>query len=73
LIVIDPEGLLVVARTLVVVDEHRHKQANLRRAVSTAYYALFHALVRASLDAHIGTGAAKPVADRAARWCYPRA
>lgn len=37
--------LLHLARRLATVDRTRPKQANLRRAVSTAYYALFHHLV----------------------------
>jgi uncharacterized protein (UPF0332 family) len=37
---------LVLAR----LDRKRPKQANLRRAVSTAYYALFHFLVTAAVS-----------------------
>jgi uncharacterized protein (UPF0332 family) len=37
----------------------RPRQADLRRAVSTAYYALFHALCRLCADALIGTGASR--------------
>jgi uncharacterized protein (UPF0332 family) len=36
--------LLVQARHLAFLDKRRPKQANLRRAVSAAYYALFHLL-----------------------------
>ena len=39
-----PQDLLVQARMLATIDRRRPKQANLRRAVSTAYYALFHLL-----------------------------
>ncbi len=34
----------------------RPRQSDLRRAVSTAYYALFHALCRLCADALVGTG-----------------
>ena len=39
-----PEDLLEQAVHLATLDARRPKQANLRRAVSTAYYALFHLL-----------------------------
>ncbi|MCB9766722.1 MAG: hypothetical protein H6752_00895 [Candidatus Omnitrophica bacterium] len=38
--------LLKLARSLATRDRGRPKQASLRRAVSTAYYALFHLLIR---------------------------
>ena len=41
-----PEDLLDQARELMEFDPRRPKQASLRRAVSTAYYALFHLLIR---------------------------
>jgi hypothetical protein len=37
--------LMEQARRLATLDSRRPKQANLRRAISTAYYALFHELV----------------------------
>jgi hypothetical protein len=40
-----PRDLLGQAEHLVELDPKRPKQANLRRAVSSAYYALFHLLV----------------------------
>jgi hypothetical protein len=40
-----PEELLGVARSLADLDAGEPRQASLRRAVSTAYYALFHLLV----------------------------
>ena len=43
-----PEDLLVQARVLATLDRTRPKQASLRRAVSTAYYALFHLLTGAA-------------------------
>lgn len=39
------DDLLVQARYLALVDTGKPKQANLRRAISAAYYALFHLLV----------------------------
>jgi len=42
------DDLLVQAAQLARVDKKKPKQANLRRAVSAAYYALFHLLIDAS-------------------------
>ncbi len=42
------DDLLEQARHLALRDARRPKQANLRRAISTAYYALFHLLVEAA-------------------------
>jgi uncharacterized protein (UPF0332 family) len=41
-----PEHLLEQARHLAQRERNRPRQASLRRAVSTAYYALFHFLIR---------------------------
>ena len=43
-----PIDLLEQARHLTSLDRRRPKQANLRRAISSAYYALFHLLVAES-------------------------
>lgn len=43
-----PKGLLRQARHLATRERLRPQQASLRRAVSTAYYALFHLLVTAA-------------------------
>jgi hypothetical protein len=48
------KDLLTQARALAKSDARRPKQANLRRAVSTTYYALFHFLVDQSCRAIIG-------------------
>jgi uncharacterized protein (UPF0332 family) len=40
-----PEGLLEQSQHLVKREPKRPKQASLRRAISTAYYALFHLLI----------------------------
>lgn len=40
------DGLISHSRMLLVLDPRRPKQVNLRRAVSSAYYALFHLLVQ---------------------------
>lgn len=40
-----PQDLLDQAELLTVLDKKRPKQANLRRAISTAYYAVFHLLI----------------------------
>jgi uncharacterized protein (UPF0332 family) len=42
---IDPQQLIALARDLVNVPAGARTEANLRRAVSTAYYAVFHLLI----------------------------
>ena len=49
------EHLLEQAFTLAKLDARRPKQANLRRAVSAAYYAVFHLLVDEACRAQIGS------------------
>jgi uncharacterized protein (UPF0332 family) len=49
------QDLLDQAKHLAELDPRRPKQANLRRAVSTTYYAVFHFLVDQSCRAMIGT------------------
>jgi len=44
------DDLLAQARVLANMDSTRPRQASLRRAVSTAYYALFHLLVAACIQ-----------------------
>ena len=44
-----PDHLLEQARLLANLDKKRPRQASLRRAVSTAYYALFHLLTDAAV------------------------
>lgn len=47
--------LIDLARKIAELDPRKPRQANLRRAVSTAYYALFHYLVDEVCRAQIGT------------------
>jgi uncharacterized protein (UPF0332 family) len=47
--------LLFQAKTLATLDTKRPKQANLRRAVSAAYYAVFHYLVEQACRVLMGT------------------
>lgn len=47
--------LLEQALVLAEADSKRPKQANLRRAVSSAYYAFFHCLVEAACTSIVGT------------------
>jgi hypothetical protein len=49
------EHLLEQAVTLARLDARRPKQANLRRAISAAYYALFHLLVDEACRSQIGS------------------
>ena len=45
------DELLKQARELTTLDARRPRQANLRRAISSAYYALFHLLLHDDLGA----------------------
>jgi len=56
-----PEDLLAVSRHLALREPKRPRQATLRRAISTAYYALFHLLASA------GAGALAPARPAALR------
>lgn len=47
--------LLETAKGLVVLGQGSARQSDLKRAVSTAYYALFHALARNAADCMAGT------------------
>lgn len=49
------EDLFLQARMLATIDPGKPKQANLRRALSSAYYAVFHFLVREACRTQIGT------------------
>ena len=50
----NPRDLIATARGLTEIDPRRPSQANLRRAVSTAYYAMFHYLAGTAADLLIG-------------------
>jgi hypothetical protein len=55
------DDLLALAERLARMSPNRPKQAELRRAVSTAYYALFHAMAKNCSDCLVGTTkAARP-------------
>jgi len=62
-----PEHLLEQARHLARREHKRPRQASLRRAVSTAYYALFHLLVRDSVK-QMGPGLNEELRNRVYRW-----
>ena len=49
------DDLLVTARHLAKARPSKPRQADLRRAVSTAYYAVFHALAHECADRFVGT------------------
>ena len=49
------EELISLAERIAELDAKKPRQANLRRAVSTAYYAVFHFLVDEACCAQIGT------------------
>ena len=54
-VAVDQHGLMEVARALVESGHAPPTQARLRRAVSTAYYAMFHCLAASAADLFIGT------------------
>jgi hypothetical protein len=59
------------ARTLVELDVRRPRQVNLRRAISDAYYALFHLLIDAAVTNAVGPAIDPPTAalrHGMARW-----
>ena len=51
------DDLLATARRLAKASANKPRQADLKRAVSTAYYALFHAMAKNAADMVVGTGA----------------
>lgn len=63
-----PSDLLAQARRLATMDKGKPKQANLRRAVSTAYYALFHFLGEEAVTMLVGASpSSQPLAQLARR------
>ena len=51
---INPDHLFEQAVSLISAEAGRPRQVNVRRAVSAAYYAIFHAIVTAAADQFIG-------------------
>lgn len=49
--------LLAQAERLATIDQGRPLQANLRRAISSAYYAVFHFLIEEAISLLVGSGA----------------
>lgn len=60
--------LLGTARRLARASPGKPRQSDLKRAISSAYYALFHALAKECADRLVGTGRARP--DKAWRHAY---
>lgn len=54
-----PADLIAQARRLAKASVRRPRDVDLRRAVSAAYYALFHAVARQSADLLVGTASAQ--------------
>ena len=52
--------MIVTARKLANASPGKPRQADLRRAISTAYYALFHALAKDAADLLVGVGPNRP-------------
>ena len=62
------DGLVGTARRLATSGaKGKPRQSDLRRAISTAYYALFHALAKDGADLFVGAAAAHPIAE----WARP--
>ena len=61
-----PDDLLDQAEILVKLDQGKPRQANLRRAVSAAYYALFHLLASAGAEI-VGPGRPAELRNRVRR------
>lgn len=61
-----PQDLLSQAYHLATVDKGRPKQANLRRAISSAYYAVFHRLVSEAVHT-LAPKRPKALSERVAR------
>ena len=55
-----PKDLLAQADHLLGLSPRRPKQANLRRAVSAAYYAVFHSLCWSNANVLAGSGVSRP-------------
>lgn len=62
------QELLGTARRLAKAGPGKPRQSDLKRAISTAYYALFHALAKECADRLVGTGPGRP--DKAWRQAY---
>lgn len=62
------DDLLRLALDLTDRDKGRPKQASMRRAASTAYYALFHALLEVFADQAVGSGAPWDVYEQVYRF-----
>ncbi len=60
------DDLLGQARLLAELDPRRPKQANLRRAASSAYYAMFHLLIADAVQRMV-PGQPRPLMDRVSR------
>lgn len=56
----NPAHLIDQAATLAKRSPKKPRQADLRRAISACYYAVFHALCRSNADVLVGTGNNKP-------------
>ncbi len=66
---LQPADLLVTARLLATASRGRPSQANLRRACSSTYYALFHTLAKTCADLLLG-GTNAQRGERAWRQAY---
>jgi hypothetical protein len=63
---ISPRAFLTLAQDLAKLDPRKPRQATLRRAVSTAYYAVFHHLVQEASSAMLGSR--REMKEAGTRW-----
>ena len=52
--------MIVTARRLAIASPKKPRQADLKRAISAAYYALFHAMAKDAAELLVGVGPTKP-------------
>lgn len=52
--ILNPDHLFEQANRLVIREAGPPRQVDIRRAISTAYYGIFHAVVTAAADQHVG-------------------
>ena len=55
--------MIATARKLAKASPQKPRQADLKRAVSTAYYALFHAMAKDAADMLVGVGPSRQGLD----------
>jgi uncharacterized protein (UPF0332 family) len=52
--ILNPDQLFEQAEKLIAIPAGRPRQVDIRRAISSAYYAIFHAIITAAADQFVG-------------------